>query len=192
MVKKLKRKGVAGGPWRAFVSQQVKGRTGRPDFKELQAAYQEIKDTPDFEALKTLGQVAKRAGQRPLGKSSFGPRTREVQRQLVKASRGGLLQSTQGLSAVQKARVLAKPGPCRTQETWPSSCDRRGSCSGWRPSPSESRKRMCSSSSSNSGPSNRARKRRDNFFKPWGQLVWTEMLFYQYPMLRPPVLKCRT
>eukprot|EP00971_Amphidinium_carterae_P228582 4533811-Amphidinium_carterae.1 len=87
----LKRKGIGGGLWRAFISKHQHGKRQQADFANLGRAYRAFKATGG-DAVENLQKVAHAAhaaarSGNVKGRSAFGPTTREVERSTQKKMR---------------------------------------------------------------------------------------------------------
>ena len=107
----LKRKGIAGGSWRAFVALRSRGNRGPPDLQQLAVEYRQAKTAGGaaWASVAQVGRAAKLAG-RKRGRSAFGPKTRDVARESLKQARTALWARTADMEPLTRATYLAEHG----------------------------------------------------------------------------------
>eukprot|EP00971_Amphidinium_carterae_P341798 6480794-Amphidinium_carterae.2 len=111
VIRQRKRKGVGGGPWRAYVSQEKAHTNGKANFRALAAGYRQVlaTDPARLKQLRDMGAAARMVAKNRAGKrSAFGPTAREVQRTALKKVRQALWQQSCALSPLEKAIFITE------------------------------------------------------------------------------------
>ena len=112
--KKTKRRGVGGGPWRAWVHLHSKGHGGGvPKLSEVHAQYREAKalDSPLYQTAARVGSLARtlaRGGLRKEACSNFGPSARTLRRQVLRRAKQAIRESLCGATLLEKSLALAE------------------------------------------------------------------------------------
>lgn len=117
------------GPWRAFVREKALGQRGLPDLKLVGKEYKAL-PAEEKARLEHLGRAAARSDPAP-GQGSFGPKSRDVQRNQAKRHKaaaaaqqvalhrppsGGLLEDTLAGVAVEQAISASKGADMTVKE----------------------------------------------------------------------------
>eukprot|EP00971_Amphidinium_carterae_P348669 6490620-Amphidinium_carterae.2 len=111
VIRPRKRKGVGGGPWRAYVSQEASQKSGKANFRALAAGYRAVvaTDPRRLKVLRDVGAAARVVAKSRSGRrSAFGPTAREVKRTAFRRARQALWQQSSALNPLEKAIFITE------------------------------------------------------------------------------------